>query len=113
MNDPSTYWLTLTNVALGRGHPDLLRRRGLRRPAGAGRQTQETGRLSGLDREVSDLVASFQDGHAFHIPGTGRHHGRWRRRADAERRREVTAMTCPFLREAQVKYCRTRPRSAS
>jgi len=27
--------------------------------------------MSQLDREVTDLVAGFQDGHAFHIPGLG------------------------------------------
>jgi hypothetical protein len=27
--------------------------------------------MSKIDREVSDLVASFQDGHAFHLPRLG------------------------------------------
>ena len=27
--------------------------------------------MSTLDREVSDLVASFHDGHAFHLPELG------------------------------------------
>ena len=62
--------------------------------------------MSKIDREVSDLVASFQDGHAFHLPELGV------TMADGgeelgKKEETVTAMTCPFLKEAQVKYCRT------
>lgn len=71
MSDPSTYWLTLTNAGLGvvvlvcciavaAGVVQELAER--RRKRAADRQ---------LDREVADLVASFQDGHAFHTPGLG------------------------------------------
>jgi len=70
MNDPSTYWLTLTNAALGVvtliccgavGY-------GVLQELAAKRKKRVT--VSGLDREVSDLVAGF-DGHAFHTPGLG------------------------------------------
>jgi hypothetical protein len=70
LSDPSTYWLTVMNVALGAvvvvcclivafgvAHELAARRR--KRAAAAG-----------LDREVSDLVAAY-DGHAFHSPELG------------------------------------------
>jgi len=71
VNDPSTYWLTFTNaalglvtlvccIALGIG---ILQELAARRKRNASHAT--------LDREVSDLVASFGDGHAFHIPSLG------------------------------------------
>ena len=71
MSDPSTYWLTVTNAALGLVvlicccavgigvFQEILAKR---RKAAA---------LSHIDREVSDLVASFGDGHAFHLPNLG------------------------------------------
>ncbi len=70
MNDPSTYWLSVMNVvlglvvliccgALGVGvFQEIVSRRRKRVAATA------------LDREVSDLVASF-DGHAFDVPQLG------------------------------------------
>jgi hypothetical protein len=71
MSDPSTLWLTITNAALGVvvliccvavaiGVFQELNAK--RRKAVA---------ASKIDREVSDLVASFQDGHAFHLPELG------------------------------------------
>jgi hypothetical protein len=71
MNDPSTLWLTITNIALGVvtlicilavgvGVVQELAARAKRRTA-----------LSKLDKEVSDLVASFNDGHAFDTPSLG------------------------------------------
>jgi len=71
MNDPSTYWLTFTNAALGVvvliccaavafGLVQELAARRRKRAA-----------LSSLDREVTSLIAGFQDGHAFHIPSLG------------------------------------------
>jgi len=70
LNDPSTYWLTVMNVALGvvvllccaavaYGVVQELAARGRKRAAAAG-----------LDREVSDLVTAY-DGHAFHVPELG------------------------------------------
>ena len=70
MNDPSTYWLTVMNVALGVvvllccaavafGVVQELAARSRKRAAAAG-----------LDREVSDLVTAY-DGHAFHVPELG------------------------------------------
>ena len=70
MNDPSTYWLTVTNVGLGivtliccvavaAGIVQEIVAR--RRKAAA---------LSNMDREVADLVGSY-GGHAFQVPGLG------------------------------------------
>ena len=55
---------------------------------------------------MTELVASFSDGHAFHVPSLGL------TMADGgeeppEERRAVTVMTCPFLKEAQAEYCGT------
>lgn len=71
MSDPSTYWLTVTNIVLGLvtligcaavaiGVLQELAARAKKRVA-----------MSHLDREVTDLVASFSDGHAFHTPSLG------------------------------------------
>ncbi len=71
MGDPSTYWLTLTNAALGIvvviccvavafGVVQELAARRKRKAA-----------LSGLDREVADLVKAYRDGHAFDVPELG------------------------------------------
>ena len=70
MNDPSTYWLTVTNIVLGIvtliccaaiaiGVVQELAARRKKRMA-----------LSALDREVADLVNSY-DGHTFDVPGLG------------------------------------------
>jgi hypothetical protein len=70
LNDPSTYWLTVMNVALGvivvvccavvafGVAQEVVARRRKRAMA------------AGLDREVSDLVAAY-DSHAFHSPELG------------------------------------------
>jgi hypothetical protein len=70
LNDPSTYWLNIMNIALGvvvllccaavaYGVMQEVAARRRRRVAAAG-----------LDREVSDLVTAY-DGHAFHVPELG------------------------------------------
>lgn len=70
MNDPSTYWLGVMNIvlglvvliccgALGVGVFQEIVARRRKRAADAG-----------LDREVSDLVASY-DGHSFDVPELG------------------------------------------
>ena len=70
MSDPSTYWLTLTNVTLGVvtlicvGAVVF----GVLQELAAKRRKRAA--VSRLDEEVSDLMASF-DGHAFKVPGLG------------------------------------------
>ena len=67
MNDPSTYWLTVMNAALG--VVVLLCcaavAYGVVQELAARRRTRAA--ATGLDREVSDLVTAY-DGHAFHLP---------------------------------------------
>ena len=71
MNDPSTYWLTFTNIALGVvtliGCAAVAI--GVLQELAAKRKKSIA--LSKLDREVSDLVTSFGDGHAFNVPTLG------------------------------------------
>jgi len=70
MSDPSTYWLTLTNVALGVvtliccGAVAF----GVLQELAARRKKRAA--LSALDEEVSGLLASY-DGHTFNVPGLG------------------------------------------
>lgn len=70
MNDPSTYWLTVTNVLLGivtliccaAVAIGVLQELSARRKKRAA--------MSALDREVNDLISSC-DGHAFNVPSLG------------------------------------------
>jgi hypothetical protein len=70
MSDPAAYWLSFTNIALlalvvvccGAVVFGVAQKLAARRKKDAS--------MSQLDREVSDLVASY-DGHAFHVPGLG------------------------------------------
>lgn len=71
MNDPSTYWLTFTNVALGivvligcaAVAFGILQELAARR--------KKRAEAADLDREVADLAASYTGGHAFTVPGLG------------------------------------------
>ena len=71
MGDPSTYWLTITNVGLGVVTLIccIAVAFGVLQELAAKRKKKAA--LSELDHEVSDLAASFGDGHAFHIPQLG------------------------------------------
>ena len=70
MSDPSTYWLTFTNIALGvvtliccaAIAAGVLQEIAVRRKKRAA--------LAQLDTEVASLVHSF-GGHAFDVPGLG------------------------------------------
>jgi len=70
MNDPSTYWLTFTNVALGVltlmgcGAVGI----GIVQELAARRKKHAS--LAALDTEVSHLLSGY-DGHAFHVPTLG------------------------------------------
>jgi uncharacterized membrane protein YccC len=70
MSDPSTYWLTFTNAALGIIVLACCAAVviGVWQELAARRKKRVT--MSKLDREVADLVSSF-DGHAFNVPGLG------------------------------------------
>lgn len=71
MSDPSTYWLTLTNVALGVVVLICCVAVGIGILQELAARRKKHAALSQLDREVSDLVATFHDGHAFHTPELG------------------------------------------
>ncbi|HEV3198129.1 MAG TPA: hypothetical protein VGZ73_09485 [Bryobacteraceae bacterium] len=71
MSDPSTYWLTFTNVALG-----VVTLIGCIAVAFGVLQElaakhKKNASLSQLDNEVSRLVSSYGDGHTFNVPGLG------------------------------------------
>ena len=68
MSDPSTYWLTITNAALGVVGCAAVAI-GVFQEIAAKRR--KVAAMSKIDREVSDLVASLQDGHTFHLPELG------------------------------------------
>lgn len=71
MSDPSTYWLTITNVGLGLVTLIccIAVAFGVAQELAAKRKKKAA--LATLDREVSDLAASFGDGHAFLTPQLG------------------------------------------
>ena len=71
MSDPSTYWLTITNAALGVVVLICCAAVAIGVLQEIAAKRRKAHALSQLDREVSDLVASFQDGHAFHLPELG------------------------------------------
>ena len=71
MNDPSTYWLTFTNIGLGivvliccvAVAVGVMQEVAARYKKGAAADS--------LDREVTDLAASYAGGHAFNFPHLG------------------------------------------
>jgi hypothetical protein len=71
MNDPSTYWLNVTNIALGVVVLAccIAVVVGIVQEVAARRKKVHA--MARLDHEVNDLVASFQDGHTFHVPSLG------------------------------------------
>jgi hypothetical protein len=71
MNDPSTYWLTFTNAALGVVVLVCCIAVGIGIVQEVAAKRKKARAISKLDREVTDLVAAFQDGHAFHVPTLG------------------------------------------
>lgn len=70
MNDPSTYWLNVTNIVLGLVVLVCCAAvfAGVVAELAANRKKRKA--LDKLDREVTDLVAGL-DGHAFNVPGLG------------------------------------------
>jgi hypothetical protein len=70
VNDPSTYWLTITNIALGLVTLICCVAVGIGVAQELAAKRKKKTALSRLDSEVADLVTSY-DGHAFHIPTLG------------------------------------------
>ena len=70
MSDPSTYWLTFMNAGLGLMVLICCFAVGIGVLQEMAARRKKAASLSKLDREVADLVASY-DGHAFNVPGLG------------------------------------------
>ena len=70
MNDPSTYWLSFMNIALGVITLVCCGAVGFGIVQEVARRRKSNAALSRLDHEVADLVASY-DSHAFDVPGLG------------------------------------------
>src|SRR5271157_4911217 len=86
--------------------PDLLPGGWLRRGAGNHGEAQKRGRALQAGPRSNRPGERVRRWARVPCSPTRRHHGRWRRRA-GEERGTVARMACPFLREVQVKYCRT------
>jgi hypothetical protein len=71
MSDPSTLWLTITNAALGVIVLICCVAVGIGVFQEIAAKRKKATAMSTLDREVNDLVASFQDGHTFRLPHLG------------------------------------------
>jgi len=71
LSDPSTYWLTITNIGLGVVTLIccIAVAFGVAQELAAKRKKKAA--FSTLDHEVSDLAASYGDNHAFGIPQLG------------------------------------------
>jgi hypothetical protein len=70
VSDPSTYWLNVTNIALGAVVLVccVVVAIGIVQELAARRR--KLAAISNLDREVADLVSTY-DAHAFQVPGLG------------------------------------------
>ena len=71
MSDPSTYWLTFTNAALGVVVLICCVAVAIGVVQELAAKRKSANALSKIDRDVADLVASYRDGHAFHLPELG------------------------------------------
>lgn len=71
MNDPSTYWLTITNIVLGLVALICTVAVGIGVVQELAARRKKRAAMSTIDREVTDLVAAFGDGHGFHVPTLG------------------------------------------
>jgi hypothetical protein len=70
VNDPATYWLTITNVILGLVVLICCAAVGVGIVQELAAKRKRAASLSKLDQEVADLVSSY-GGHAFQVPGLG------------------------------------------
>ena len=70
MSDPATYWLTVTNIALGVVTLICCAAVALGIFQELAAKRKRSSAMSQIDHEVADLVASY-DGHAFNVPNLG------------------------------------------
>jgi len=68
MNDPSTLWLNVTNIALGVVTLLCIVAVGIGVVQELAARAKKRAALAALDHEVSDLLS---DGHAFQVPSLG------------------------------------------
>ena len=71
MSDPSTLWLTITNAALGVVVLICCVAVAIGVFQEIAAKRKKATAMSTLDREVSDLVASYHDDHTFQLPHLG------------------------------------------
>jgi len=71
MTDPSTLWLTVTNIALGIVTVTCILAVGVGVVQELAARARKRAELSKLNQEVSDLAAAFSRGHAFDSPSLG------------------------------------------
>ena len=71
MNDPSTYWLTITNIGLGLATLICIAAVGFGIFQELAARAKKKDALAKLDAELADLVGSYSDGHAFLDPSLG------------------------------------------
>jgi hypothetical protein len=71
MSDPSTWWLTFTNAALGIVVLICCVAVAIGVVQEIAAKRKKVSAMSKLDREVNDLVNSYQGGHTFHLPELG------------------------------------------
>ena len=71
MSDPTTLWLTITNAALGVVVLICCVAVAIGVFQEFAAKRKKVTAMSKLDSEVSTLVASYQDGHTFHLPQLG------------------------------------------
>jgi hypothetical protein len=71
VNDPSTYWLTFTNIGLGIVVLICCVAVALGVLQEVAARYKKRAAATALDREVADLAAGYAGGHAFHFPNLG------------------------------------------
>ena len=71
MSDPSTYWLNVTNIALGLVTVICCFAVAIGIVQELAAKRRKSTVMSKLDSEVTGLVAAFGDRHAFHVPSLG------------------------------------------
>jgi hypothetical protein len=70
LSDPSTYWLTVTNVLLGIVTLACCAAVAFGVAQEVVARRKKRAAMSRMDGEVADLIAGF-DGHALHVPSLG------------------------------------------
>jgi hypothetical protein len=70
VSDPSTYWLTVTNVVLGAVVLICCVAVAIGIVQELAARRKKAAAMTKLDREVADLVSVY-GGHAFQVPGLG------------------------------------------